>query len=168
MINLSKWHSRIRKVSVINPEKLILSRTRKVSFIRKKCLGKFRKCHEKMYDVIYSIRIFKIFIQNIHQEKREFDVDLDLLKKTKELIHKENRKRKEPVFEQLKQSWIEDRNDLSNWHPSKKPQVGSHSCHQKLRTQFSTNVSFTTQSPWGTDGHIISCQLYVLVVNHSK
>ncbi len=43
-------------------------------------------------------------IQNIHHQKRDFDVNIILLKKTKELIHKENQKRKELLLEQLKQS----------------------------------------------------------------
>jgi len=41
-----------------------------------------------------------VSINNIHEQKNEFDVDLRQLKKTKETMHKENRKGKESTRDQ--------------------------------------------------------------------
>ena len=54
-INLGNGHSRIWKGSVINPERLILSRTRKVSFIRKKHVSVNFKNFMKKYLTVENL-----------------------------------------------------------------------------------------------------------------
>ena len=55
-----------------------------------------------------SRRLTNQSINNIREQRQEFDVDLEQLKKAKATIHNENRKRKESTLEQLKQAMTRD------------------------------------------------------------